>query len=244
MHADSYAVKTDTPDCHQMFFSASYVSCDGSRMHPKCSDYGQIQISVIVAEIRKLPVCVQGLRYLLFNTSLCWKKNKDGEMHTGSEWSVILPKWRVVFVSSLELTYDVEMGSKPQQTLFPEEKYIMCHSNHLCLRFLPLQMSTDAPTGVCSWGSGLVIPRVLNDAQKIFNEFVFIFSYNFYNTVYMKMRQRLAVYRPGHTDKTLSFYPTLWMTQTLFLLFAVFLLLERIGYVNLPGMLILKLITH
>lgn len=28
MRADSYAVKTDTPDCHQMFFSASYVSCD------------------------------------------------------------------------------------------------------------------------------------------------------------------------------------------------------------------------
>lgn len=45
MCADSYAVKTDTPDCHQMFFSTSYVACDGAHMHQKCSDYGQIQVS-------------------------------------------------------------------------------------------------------------------------------------------------------------------------------------------------------
>lgn len=30
MRADSYAVKTDTPDCHQMFFSANYTECDGA----------------------------------------------------------------------------------------------------------------------------------------------------------------------------------------------------------------------
>lgn len=165
MRADSYAVKTDTPDCHQMFFPASYISCDGAHMHEKCSDYSQIQVTVMVAEIRTLPVCVQGLRYLLFYKSLCWKK-KDWETHEGSEWSVILQKWRVVFVGSLDLTDDVEMGYKPRQTLFPEEKYIMCHSNSLPHCFPPLQMSTGAPTGACSWGSGLVIPQV-TDAQQI-----------------------------------------------------------------------------
>lgn len=76
MRADSYAVKNDTPDCHQMFFPTSYISCDGAHMHQKCSDYSQIQVSVMVAEIRTLPVCVQGLRYLLFNTSLRWKKKR------------------------------------------------------------------------------------------------------------------------------------------------------------------------
>lgn len=52
----------------------------------------------MVVEIRTLPVCVHSPRYLLSDTSQRLKEENDMEMHKGSEWSVILQKWCVVWV--------------------------------------------------------------------------------------------------------------------------------------------------
>lgn len=160
MRADIYAVKTDTPDCHQMFFSASHILCDGAHMHQKCGDYSQIQVSVMVAEIRTFPVCVQGLRYLLFNTSLCWKKKDDWEMHKRSEWSGIS---QMTFSFCGLSGPDIWCGNGLQASL----SWRKIHYVQTLLPLLPtMQMSRDAPTGPCSWGSGLFISQV-TDAQKI-----------------------------------------------------------------------------
>lgn len=59
-------------------------------------------------------------------------------------------------VGALDVTYDVEMSSKPQTQTFLKKnplRAIQTATSHL-------QISTDVPTGVHSWGSGLVIPKV------------------------------------------------------------------------------------
>lgn len=131
MRADSYAVKTNIPDCHQMFPSASRipVSC----MHQKRGDYSQMRGSAMVAWISTLPVFVEGLRCLGFSTSL--RKTTTGKCIKWTECDFKKLTF-ICFVASL--TYDVEIGSKPQQTPLPEEIYIMCCSDpppanvHIC----------------------------------------------------------------------------------------------------------------
>lgn len=116
MRADSYAVKTDTSDCRQMFSSASRVLCARTSRY-----YSPVHDLVMAAEIKTLPVCVQ-----------CFpeKKVDDCEMHKTNEcdrtkvmcsFSWALWTWHMMWkwVPSLRKLY------------FLKEKYIMEHLNPL-----------------------------------------------------------------------------------------------------------------